>query len=89
VGCDDRSSEEPSKVQAEDATAQPLDHRTDEETHAQSGSVGNGPPNWQIETPERQDDSEAGAVPKMINQTAESGRSSWSQSEAIEQQHAH
>jgi hypothetical protein len=79
----------PSKVDAENANPRSLDHGTDEETDADIGSVGNGPPNWQIQPPERKDDSEAGAVPKMISKSAESGRSSWAQSEAVEQQHAH
>jgi hypothetical protein len=72
VGCEDRTSEVPSKVHAENANAQSLDYGTDEETDAQSGSIGNGPPNWQIEPPEREDDSKTGAVPKMISKPAES-----------------
>jgi hypothetical protein len=89
VGCEDRSSEVPSKVHAENSNAQPLDYGTDKETDTQSGSVGYGPPNWQVETPECEDDSETGAIPKMISKPAESGRNGWAQSEAVEQKHAH
>jgi hypothetical protein len=36
-----------------------------------SRSTGDGPPNWQIETPEREGDPKTGAVPKMISKPAE------------------
>jgi hypothetical protein len=61
----------PSEVHAENADAQTLDHGTYKEADAQSGSVRNGPPNWQIETPECEDDSKTGTVPKMISKAAE------------------
>jgi hypothetical protein len=45
---------------------------THEETDIQSRSAGDGPPNWQIETPEREDDSKTGAAPKLISKPADS-----------------
>jgi hypothetical protein len=48
VGCEDRRSVLPSKVDAENANAQSLDHGTDEETDAHSGPVGKSSrlPGW-------------------------------------------
>lgn len=46
-------SEVPSKVHAENANAYSLDHGTDEETDAQSGSIEDGAPNCDAE-PQRQ-----------------------------------